>query len=1091
MFWSCIAWMRIEVVENEAASYNKLPTIEHVRTLISDFRKYRYISAISLFIVFLRIIKFMSASISRVKLLIRTVKLALPSMAWYLLFILAIFVGFVNMAQINFGPLSADFQGVSSSFISCFILFMGDVSPMDKVTDSPLTELFFIPFMLFFFFVSVQMFNAIINYAYNKASEEMEPIFEQERQYAIWQEKARRQKTKNKTSRCHTCWTRCTTLVCLRRKRRYKGKGGKATTDEAATGRLDLNIIEDQSVKDKVQEFLNKDKGTEPGETISSFLLFITFGMSYLAFLYLNLPVADNFQLILSLEDAMARASFPIQQAHGGQLYFTYNKIQSLEDLNIWLGTAPYQVIFEGLQDPQDYNAPKRANHITIPANSSEPKTQYCINGWNCLVKGPTSMIRHTQRKTRMKANLNTQGTSTTSSRRMAVDVDAEDERGDWEADEGVFPGEFANYSTSNPGRQFCHYTATGGYNRQGGFECLMSDNPDLYREQAQIMRDRGFVGRDTTSYVLEFVAYNGNVDMVVYCSWVFNIHRDGQVDKDARHAAFVFRNYESSSEIASLIPGMLYALILVYNTYSKIRDVRMEAKQKWSAERKRLITVVVEHFFHDVFNFLDLVSIILSAASIALFVNYVLVLLKFGDNYTALSQINPTTKMDGYSDFLNYVSDIAQNHLLYVHISTFNILVIFFRTLKLLRDSPRMNKLNQTLWVAKTDIGWFVVMLFTVMFAFVFFAHIVLGPNLEEMSTLPDAFIYCFTITIGSINYSEISNADPVFGPIFFFTYVLSFSVVFLNIFFAIIDRFFVTATPPPMNIKKQLKPYLQNILTFIQWDDDISMEEDPNAPPKEGPPSRRKTTADTKRKIDLLFSEAKIKTSNAPDVPTFSLPEACGDQMDEQLMDVEVWAKDEARRFMEKIAKLDVLKSEGRMSEKRFLRTVLDENLRRDVDNAGIQCAEALRTLQYNVKVHEKLHRENQSILAKYILLLQHKIRSTMQMRHLLKVEVSHLMDEAAHLRFGTGSEGPTNTLHAQGSRLLPDEEQPEQGRRQTLPDAASSPVERRATVIVKQRSCVRVDPDKEIHGDVPRSRSSRRELSRKLANFMGSHG
>jgi hypothetical protein len=46
--------------------------------------------------------------------------------------------------------------------------------------DTPMKQIFFVPFMLAFFFINVQMFNAIINNSYNKASLDLQPMIERE-----------------------------------------------------------------------------------------------------------------------------------------------------------------------------------------------------------------------------------------------------------------------------------------------------------------------------------------------------------------------------------------------------------------------------------------------------------------------------------------------------------------------------------------------------------------------------------------------------------------------------------------------------------------------------------------------------------------------------------------------------------------------------------------------------------------------------------------------------------------------------------------------------------------------------------------------
>jgi len=61
------------------------------------------------------------------------------------------------------------------------------------------------------------------------------------------------------------------------------------------------------------------------------------------------------------------------------------------------------------------------------------------------------------------------------------------------------------------------------------------------------------------------------------------------------------------------------------------------------------------------------------------------------------------------------------------------------------------------------------------------------------------------------------------------------------MNIFFAIIDRHFIAAEPPPFNIKRKLKPIFGRICRCIEWDEDYVMEDDPNQKKKQGRKPKR----------------------------------------------------------------------------------------------------------------------------------------------------------------------------------------------------------------------------------------------------------
>merc|ERR1712032_865218 len=127
-----------------------------------------------------------------------------------------------------------------------------------------------------------------------------------------------------------------------------------------------------------------------------------------------------------------------------------------------------------------------------------------------------------------------------------------------------------------------------------------------------------------------------------------------------------------------------------------------------------------------------------------------------------------------GYDKLVHFVEDLAHQNLLYNRLSAFNMLLIFVRPLQFVRDSPRMAKLNQTLYEASVDIKWFLVIMGTAVSGFVLFAHITFGPHLMECSEFYRAFQMCFEYILGKFDYWTLSYADPYMAAIFFIPYLL-----------------------------------------------------------------------------------------------------------------------------------------------------------------------------------------------------------------------------------------------------------------------------------------------------------------------------
>merc|ERR1712232_1429708 len=160
-----------------------------------------------------------------------------------------------------------------------------------------------------------------------------------------------------------------------------------------------------------------------------------------------------------------------------------------------------------------------------------------------------------------------------------------------------------------------------------------------------------------------------------------------------------------------------------------------------------------------------------------------------------------------------------------------------------------------------------------------------------EQLSTILKSFTYCFYYILGTFDWEPLREADEVMAIIFFFPFLVLFYCVFTNIFFAIIDRNFVSAEPPPFNPKRMLKPIFSKCCQCVEWDEDYVMEDDPNMKKKAGPPSRRNRVHETAMKIELIQASAGENVLVSGVKTSKQLNDVC--DMDERMTEVLHWSR------------------------------------------------------------------------------------------------------------------------------------------------------------------------------------------------------
>jgi hypothetical protein len=194
-------------------------------------------------------------------------------------------------------------------------------------------------------------------------------------------------------------------------------------------------------------------------------------------------------------------------------------------------------------------------------------------------------------------------------------------------------------------------------------------------------------------------------------------------------------------------------------------------------------------------YEILDLTSYSLSVICVVYWFLYI-----FSD--LALNFKLPT--QDG--DFHQKFSDQAGILERYSNISSFNILLMYFRIMNYVTINKALSFLQDTMSAAMVDIFYFLIMLVVILMGFVFMAYLSFGHTLEHYKTISDSFITCFAMMIGEFDYGELLTADEAMAYFFFFFYMLFFSFILLNIFIAILERAYT-------KVKETLGPEENNI--------------------------------------------------------------------------------------------------------------------------------------------------------------------------------------------------------------------------------------------------------------------------------------
>eukprot|EP00927_Polykrikos_kofoidii_P065416 TRINITY_DN61172_c0_g1_i1.p1 TRINITY_DN61172_c0_g1~~TRINITY_DN61172_c0_g1_i1.p1 ORF type:complete len:1563 (-),score=233.61 TRINITY_DN61172_c0_g1_i1:178-4866(-) len=1018
------------VSESNKKTLRTSPEFQLFTKLTAHFvteRIFDVLFAFALLFIWIRFLQVLMEFEGRVRLLMRAMAFSFRNMMIYVAYIAVIFFGFAMLAQTLFSANSWHFTDLSKTLVSCYELFLGKTDSITTVEEYVvMTPFFFIPFMVFFNLVSVQMFNAIINYAYNFVSEDMADLFKTERENKRRKNQARDDQQQNPLE-----WFVKVVHRITRGKNGVNESGGSKSDGDGDKGAAGSQAKQPNSVRDKPEPYLQKNKHQKPAESFLRKFLFLLFLILYFIFVDSNLQVT----VIASINDALHRklASTDMGFDTTGELHFEdvgsarFEEVKSIRQLSLWMTRVLPNVLFS------------EKTAASIQSDSMMPRDSICLNSWNCFVTakqiasgdpkmtyGP-KIIRLTKRRfkrfvnngmyTSSDSNETTCASDDSSALAFSGGCDANKSQLTWtlmkerrtnnmldpsaRPDTTIENSSSWNLSLSNSDEDFCTTVAAGegGFKNKGGVVCFLDASLPQLQSQLAKLSQSGFYDQFMSSLTIEFVLYNGNTNVLMYTVLTFVVLPTGLTKPTLTFKPISLLDFDDfldryPSILSRIIPGVLYMGLVGFFALALLKDLRQDWYRRKINENKLRPATTIDFFMLDIFNMLDLTSIVISIVSFFIFI-------------ISLYQESNLSKFL-YGDFsmmLDRSDDISRFTESYRTSFSVNMIIILIRVLKFFRTDPRMSKLNQTIFDARQDLFWFVVVFFITYFACVFFAFLLFGKGVKALSSIPDSAIYCWYVVVGNFDFWSLHDVDPIVGTIFFLFYSVMFYCVFTNIFFAIIDRNFVSADPPTANPKRMLKPIFGKICSFIDWDEDDVMEVDEGSE-KNAPKSRRMRVQEVYQKIKAIkdnSSEGPSGDVGGPrSVKSKQLVEVC--DPDERLGDVVHWSKEEAKKFVQIFKQLERTKQEPQhiKNEDNFVRNEAMTLINAEAAEEEKTMKEAERHKRYQILINEEMVLRDQETLAKYISLLEIKLHTRLTEKHSLKLEVAHLHTEFHSMRY-----------------------------------------------------------------------------------------
>lgn len=294
-----------------------------------------------------------------------------------------------------------------------------------------------------------------------------------------------------------------------------------------------------------------------------------------------------------------------------------------------------------------------------------------------------------------------------------------------------------------------------------GGYYQDLSRTKEESAVQLQYLKDHLWLDRGTRAVFLDFSVYNGNINLFCIARLLVEFPATGGAVTSWQFQTVRLIRYASSWDYFVGVCEVAFCLFILYYVVEEVLEIRIH----------RL------HYFKSLWNSLDVLIVVLSIVAIIM-------------NITRTAMVSNLLKglLENHTAHPNFKS-LAN---LQVQFNNAAAVIVFFSWVKLFKFinfNKTMSQLSSTMSRCAKDLVGFAIMFFIIFLAYAQLAYLVFGTQVNDFSTFQASIFTQFRIILGDFEFSEIEEANPVLGPIYFTTFVFFIFFILMNMFLAIIN--------------------------------------------------------------------------------------------------------------------------------------------------------------------------------------------------------------------------------------------------------------------------------------------------------------
>ena len=295
---------------------------------------------------------------------------------------------------------------------------------------------------------------------------------------------------------------------------------------------------------------------------------------------------------------------------------------------------------------------------------------------------------------------------------------------------------------------------------RGGGFIFHLGPDKVLAFNELKRLKASGWIDRYTRALFSELSIYNVNVNLLCVVTLLYEeLPTGGGLTFVNVQTIRVYR-YLGNFATALMACEVIFAFLL-------LRWIMRDGKRLWK-ERKA--------FWRNVWNIVD---ISITALTLTATVMY----------FMRLVFLNSATNkvQENRSKFVSFQYVVLLNEGVNIIIALV-VLLLNLKFLRMLRFNKKISVLATTMKVSANKLASFMVMFMVIFLAYCFLVLLVFGPVLEDYRSIVRCMVSMMAMVLGNFEFYDLVDVNPIIGPTVFFTFMVIFQFIIINMFIGIL---------------------------------------------------------------------------------------------------------------------------------------------------------------------------------------------------------------------------------------------------------------------------------------------------------------